>query len=150
MTDIHSAVRDGVARAVTASALGAVALIHLLDAPGKFEETPYLGWMYVALIVGSLVTGFALVRGSDTRAWLAAGGLAAGALVGYAVNRTVGLPQATGDIGNWAEPIGMASLLVEAIVVAVSGDVLVARAQALSAPSRAAGERSRPDAPVAG
>jgi len=32
-------------------------------------------------------------------------------------SRTVGLPAATGDIGNWLEPVGLASLFVEATVV---------------------------------
>jgi hypothetical protein len=31
----------------------------------------------------------------------------------------VGLPNATADIGNWLEPLGLASLVVEGFVVAV-------------------------------
>jgi hypothetical protein len=30
------------------------------------------------------------------------------------------LPNATGDIGNWLEPLGLASLVVEGLVVAVA------------------------------
>jgi hypothetical protein len=32
----------------------------------------------------------------------------------------VGMPSSTADIGNWLEPLGLASLFVEAITVAVS------------------------------
>jgi hypothetical protein len=39
---------------------------------------------------------------------------------GYVINRTVGLPQATDDIGNWTEPLGLASLLVEGFVIAIA------------------------------
>jgi hypothetical protein len=128
MTELHhiirASIRDGVARAVTAVGLAGIGVIHLLDAPGKFSETPYLAWMYVGLIAASLATAFALVRGSDRRAWAAAAALAAGAMIGYTLTRTTGLPQATGDIGNWSEPLGMASLFVEALVIAVSGSVL--------------------------
>jgi hypothetical protein len=37
---IREAVNDGVARVVAVVGLCGVALIHLLDAPGKFTETP--------------------------------------------------------------------------------------------------------------
>jgi hypothetical protein len=46
--------------------------------------------------------------------------LAAGPFVSDAINRTIGLPRATDDIGNGLEPLGVASLVVEALVVALS------------------------------
>jgi hypothetical protein len=42
------------------------------------------------------------------------------AIAGYVVSRTTGLPNATGDVGNWGEPLGVASLFVEGTVVALS------------------------------
>lgn len=122
-TLVH-AVRDGIARTIAVIGLAGVALIHLLDLPGKFQETPYLGWLYVALIVGCLAVAAALVHSSDPRAWAVAALLPLGAIVGYTLTRTVGLPQATGDIGNWTEPLGMASLFVEGSLVALSGAAL--------------------------
>jgi hypothetical protein len=126
-------VRDVSARATIAVGLAGVGLIHLLDSIGKYSETRYLFWMYVALIAGSLATAGAVLF-SRSRIWLlAAAGLAAGALVGYVLSRTTGLPNATGDIGNWTEPLGLASLFVEGAVVAVSTAafvVLPARATA--------------------
>ncbi len=115
-------IRDVGARALTAAGLASIALIHLLDSIGKYHETRYLFWMYVALMVGTLVVAAALLHTRRRAAWLAAAGLAAGALVGYVINRTVGLPNATGDIGNWTEPIGLASLFVEGVVLATSVD----------------------------
>src|SRR5437660_398781 len=50
-------VRDAIARAVAVVGLAGVALIHLLDAPGTFQSSPYKGWLYVALIVGGLASG---------------------------------------------------------------------------------------------
>jgi hypothetical protein len=137
-TTVHDAVRDGIARAVGVVGLSGVALIHLLDAPGKFSETPYLGWMYVALIAGCLVTAAALVASSDRRAWVAAALLPAGALVGYVLTRTTGLPQATGDVGNWSEPLGLASLFVEGSLVALSGAALAVGRGVSTAPVRTA------------
>jgi hypothetical protein len=61
----------------------------------------------------------------DRRSWLLAGGLAAATFAAYAVSRTVGLPAATDDIGNWAESLGLAALFVEGAVVALSADMLL-------------------------
>jgi hypothetical protein len=80
--------------------------------------------MYIALIVGCLAVAAALIRASDRRAWGAAALLPLGALVGYTLTRTVGLPQAMGDIGNWTEPLGLASLFVEGSLVALAGTTL--------------------------
>jgi hypothetical protein len=35
-------------------------------------------------------------------------------------SRTTGLPNSTGDIGNWSEELGLASLFVEGAVVVLS------------------------------
>jgi hypothetical protein len=121
---VHEAVRDGIVRAVAVVGLTGVALIHLLDAPGKFSETPYLGWMYLALIAGCVLVAVTLIGSNDRRSWAAAALLPAGAIVGYVLTRTTGLPQATGDIGNWTEPLGLASLFVEGSLVALGGAVL--------------------------
>ncbi|MEA2245469.1 MAG: hypothetical protein QOD24_5025 [Solirubrobacteraceae bacterium] len=113
-------VRDIGARAVIAIGLTGVGLIHLLDAIGKYNETRYLFWMYIALIAGSLATAGAVLFTHARMPFLAAAGLAAGAAAGYVLSRTTGLPDATGDIGNWTEPLGLASLFVEVAVVAVA------------------------------
>ena len=120
-------VRDAALRAVAAVGLAAIALIHLLDAPGKFAETPYMGWLYVALIAACVAAAYAFTHTTDRRLWLAAIALAAGPLVGFVLTRTVGLPQADGDIGNWTEPLGLASLFVEGSLVALAGAALALR-----------------------
>jgi hypothetical protein len=120
-------VRDGIVRTVAVIALAGVALIHLLDAPGKFEETPYMGWMYVGLIVACLAVAAALIPSTGTRAWTATALLP---LTGYVLTRTIGLPQAMEDMGNWTEPLGLASLFVEGALVALAGSVLALRARA--------------------
>ena len=127
-----------IARAVAVVGLVGVALIHLLDAPDTFASTPYKGWLYVALIVGCLATAGALIRDSDSRAWAMAALLPLGAALAFVVSRTVGLPHGA-DIGNWTEPLGLASLFVEGCVVALSVAVLTKRssARALRPSSRA-------------
>ena len=124
--DLRGLVTEVAARATVAVGLAGIALIHLLDSIGKWSETRYLFWMYVALMVGSLVTAGAVLFTRSRLSWLAAAGVAASALIGFVINRTVGLPNAMGDIGNWTEPLGLASLFVEGATVAVSLAALAA------------------------
>jgi hypothetical protein len=119
-------VTDGekIARGVGAVGLVGVGLIHVLDVVDKFHETAYIGVLYVLLIAASLLAARHLIMVGDRRSWLVAGGLAGATLVAYAVSRTVGLPASTDDIGNWAEPLGLASLFVEGAVVLLSIEML--------------------------
>ena len=112
---------ESVGRAVGIVGLLGIGLIHTLDSFSKFSETPYMFWMYVALIVGSIAVAGALLHRPTRMVWAAAGALALSALVGYCLSRTTGLPSATGDVGNWKEPLGVASLFVEGCLVALSG-----------------------------
>jgi len=130
-------IREISTRAAVAVGLAGVGLIHLLDSIGKYDETRYLFWMYVALIVGSLATAGAVLFSRARAPFLAAAGLAASALVGYVLSRTTGLPHATDDIGNWTEPLGLASLFVEGAVVATS----LAALAILPAPARTTARR---------
>jgi hypothetical protein len=118
--------RDLVARAAAIVGLAGIALIHLLDSVGKFQEAPYLGWMYVGLMLSCLAAAAALVRANLREAWLAAIVLPASAIAGFTLTRTVGLPQATEDIGNWSEPLGLAALFVEGAVIALAAYALAA------------------------
>ncbi len=112
------------ARGVGAIGLGAIALIHLLDLQGKLSETPYLGIAYIGLIIGCIAAAAMLIRGDVRRGWLLGAGLAAATLVGYAINRTLGMPSATDDIGNWLEPLGLASVFIEACVAVLAAQEL--------------------------
>jgi Na+/proline symporter len=112
-TDTHL-----VERAAVVVALGGMALVHLLDVEDRLAEVPYLGYLFSAIIVVSLILAGVLMRSDDRRAWAAAGLVAGATIVGYVITRTVGMPNDEGaDIGNWTEPLGLASLLVEGIVV---------------------------------
>ena len=111
---------DLLLRAVGIIGLLGIGLIHFLDAFGKFKETPYLGWLYLGLIAGCLVGSALLFRPDARPGWSVALVLSAATFTGYVLSRTTGLQAATGDIGNWTEPLGLASLFVEGLVVAAS------------------------------
>jgi hypothetical protein len=114
------AITEAILRGSVALGLVAIALIHFLDLFAKLEETPYLGVAYLGLIAASLAVGARLLHAAGTRVWMLSGALAAATLAGYVLSRSVGLPSAADDIGNWQEPLGLASLFVEGLVVALS------------------------------
>ncbi len=107
-----------VRRVVAVMCLVGMALIHLIDLPDKIEEVPYIGWLFIGLIVSALVIAEGLIRHDDLLMWLAAGALAASTIAAYALSRTVGLPGEGGEeVGNWSESLGVSSLLIEACLV---------------------------------
>jgi hypothetical protein len=118
---VEHAIRHTTLRSLGFVGMLAIALIHLLDVIGKIKETPYLGLMYIALMVASVAVAFYLLHTGSTRAWAAAGLLAAATLTGFILSRTTGLPNATDDIGNWTEGLGLASMFVEAAVILLAG-----------------------------
>jgi hypothetical protein len=133
---ITAAVRDGITRTLAAIGLAGMALIHLLDLPDTISGTPYIGWMYVGLIVSAMALAGALIRVSDIRAWRATAALALSVSVGYVLSRTTGLPGSTDDIGNWGQTLGIASLFVEGSLVALAGGVIASRRTAAAGARR--------------
>ena len=117
---VAAAVREGAVRATVAAGLAAIAAMHAVDAVGKWSETRYMFWMYIAAIVGALAVAGAVVFARSRLALLAAAGVAGSVLLGFVIDRTVGMPNATADIGNWTEPLGLTSMVVEAATIAVA------------------------------
>src|SRR4051794_28704436 len=114
-------------RSAGAVALVGVALIHFLDVFDKFKETPYLGVLYIGSMVGSLVAAALLTRADARPGWAVGGAVAGLTFLGYVLSRTTGLPLAHDDVGNWLEPLGLASLFVEGFVVVLAAWALTAR-----------------------
>jgi hypothetical protein len=138
---IREAVRGGVTRGIAAIGLAGVALIHLLDLPGQLSETPYIFFLDLALMFSSITLAGILIQTGDMRVWAAATVLPVLVIVAYVLSRTTGLPQSSDDIGNWSEPLGMASLFVEGSVVALGSAVLLADGCAARLASRSPARR---------
>lgn len=84
-----------------------------------------MGAAFIALIAGSIAAALLLLRGSHvSTAWRIARTLSLGAMFGYLLSRSVGLPQLADHVGHWADPAGVAALTFEAaIVVLATGEV---------------------------
>ncbi len=97
--------------------LNALVLVHILDLPSKLQEAPYLAVGYVGLIsVAFLLMQQLMIRDSSF-VFVAAGLLGAVVAIAFIATRTVGLPMAMDDIGNWTEPLGLASLVIDVYLV---------------------------------
>jgi hypothetical protein len=70
--------------------------------------------------VGAIPISLLLLQWSSRLAWIGPALLAAGPLLGYLLTRSVGLPGDSGDIGNWLDSLGLASMFVEAAVLSLS------------------------------
>jgi hypothetical protein len=110
--------------------------IHVTDQGGLTElaEPVYKGVLYWALEIGS--AGAALLLG--VRSWAVTGWafcleVSACPFLGYIISRTTGLPAYTEDIGNWLEPLGVLSLIVEGSLFCLALGCLVAEHRAFTA-----------------
>jgi hypothetical protein len=97
-----------------------IAMIHFLDAFSVIDESKFVFVLYVLLMIVTLVAGGILLRTDSRRTWMLAGGAAGLTLLGYILTRTTGLPGFPDNVGNWREPLGLASLWVEGLVLVLS------------------------------
>jgi hypothetical protein len=96
----------------------ATGLIHLIETSHHFEAAAYVGWLFVANFVGSLLAAVGIYRGA-LWGWLLGVLIAAGAFVLFLVSRTLGLPATGGEfVGHWT-PMGIVSLVAEGLFVAL-------------------------------
>ena len=94
----------------------ATGLIHFIEAPDSFGDAIYKGLLFIANGVGAIVAAYGIYRRASW-GWTLGLLVAGGALVAYVLSRTVGLPNLEAEPDKWFEPIGAASLVVEALFV---------------------------------
>jgi hypothetical protein len=114
---------DAMLRLAGMGALTALAVTHLWALPHKLAEATYMAVLFGGLIVSAMAVALALVEGGAVVArwaWLAGAGLALAALSGYVLTRTVPLPQLADHVGHWQDPLGLASLIIEASIIALA------------------------------
>ena len=139
VTSIRESIIDAARRATAALLCLGVGVIHVLDQggfPGSKSPT-YVEVGYYLIEIASVVAALVLLQTTSTLGWLLAAGVAAGPLAGYILSRGPGLPSYSDDRGNWNEPLGVVSLIVEGFLLLLTVIPLV------SARSRAETSRIR-------
>lgn len=87
-------------------------IIHFIEAPEYFDEATYMGLLFVLNGISSLAAAYGIYK-NQKWGWILGLLIAAGSIIGYAISRTVGMPNVA--IKEWIEPIGILSLVVEAL-----------------------------------
>lgn len=100
-----------------AAATAVTAVAHLPVIGPHLHEAPYMGEEFIVLTTACLLLGIAALV-CDSRAvyglTVATCGLA---IVGYVATRLIGFPLLADDVGKWLEPLGLVSVLAEALAV---------------------------------
>lgn len=99
-----------------------VAVVHVIDQGGiPGSKTPgYVGVGYWLLELAAIAVAVGLLYRARPVVWLAALSIGIGPAVGFVLSRGPGLPAYTDDRGNWGEPLGIVSLVVEGLLIIVS------------------------------
>jgi hypothetical protein len=142
VTSPNAPATDVIARAVAAAALATLAMIHVVDLPGTLGPLPLVGAGYFMIIAAAVAVGGLMIARSHWLVWGAAAGLAAAAMGGYVLTRTIGgFLGDHSDVGNWRCPLGLAALSVETLLVLLAVWQARSRPTALALPPRAAAQR---------
>ncbi len=134
---------DVVARAVGAVALATLAMIHVVDLPGTLGPLPLVGAGYIGIIAAAALVGGMMIARSHWLVWAAGGGLAAAAMGGYVLTRTVGgFLGDHSDVGNWRCPLGLAALSVETVLILLAAWQVRRRSTTRALPAQPATHRT--------
>ncbi|WP_406471456.1 hypothetical protein OH738_39885 [Streptomyces hirsutus] len=120
----------GGARVVAAVLLLADAGIHAYEVLAA--DVPFLIGGFLATAVGTTVGALLLLTRGPRLGWVVGGLTALLTTIGYIVTRATPVPTDEDDYGNWLEPLGVCSLVIQGIVVVMA-------AVALSGPAPTAG-----------
>jgi len=115
---------DPAVRASAAIGLMTVGVIHVLEIQGQLSGAVWLTAGFVLLGVIAPIVGLWLLAHPSPVAWQLSALVCLSAGAGYVLTRSVPVPGDTGDVGNWLEPLGVVSLMTEAIVIILAALVL--------------------------
>jgi hypothetical protein len=89
-------------------------LIHFSLFPGYFDNATYLGLLFLANTLGSVLSALGINTGARW-GWSLGALTAGGAFVMYVVSRLVGLPGLPESERDWFDPQGVLSLVVKGL-----------------------------------
>jgi len=89
---------------------------HVPLIPDHLREAPYIGILFIALVVVSAVLAVSLLVHDSPAVWTSVVVVMATAVAAFLVSRTIGLPQMPDDIGDWTgEAMGMPAVAAETL-----------------------------------
>jgi hypothetical protein len=112
-------------RVVGAVLLIAAGVIHFAELGDA--EVPYLVVGFALSAVFTICGAALMLARAPRLGWFVGGTVAAVTLIGYVVSRSIGLPDLHADVGNWFEPLGIASVIAEAAAAGLAAWALTDR-----------------------
>ena len=109
-----------------------VGAIHLYAAPEHFGFAVYLGILFGANGVLSLVAALGVLRGAKSWGWMLGAGLSALSILAYLASRFFGLPGFEEAMGRWDTALGSLAMIVEGLFV--TGYVTITAGMNVAAP----------------
>lgn len=88
-------------------------LIHFIEAPGHMGEEAMLAWMFILNGIGSLLAAYAIYK-RQIFGWLLGLLIAGGAIAGYFISRTMGMP---GMQVEEADAVGVTTVILEILFI---------------------------------
>lgn len=95
----------------------ATGFLHYITAADEYNEARYMGVLFLANFLGSLVAAFGIARRKLGWGWMLGGVIAAGSILGYIQSRTLGMPGM--EVEAWYDPIGIPALIIETLFLTV-------------------------------
>jgi hypothetical protein len=122
---------DPALRGAAAVGLITVGVIHALEIQGQISGAVWLTVGFCLLAGGAPLAGLWLLVRPVLPAWALAGLVGFCAAAGYILTRSVAVPGDPGDRGNWLEPLGLAALIIELLVVILAVLALASQRKAV-------------------
>jgi hypothetical protein len=101
----------------TIGLLFTVSMAHVPVIEPHLQEAPYMGYLFIAFAVSAFVIAALLAASPSPVLYTTAAVLCGAGLLAYAATRLVPFPMLADDVGNWAEPLGLVSIVAEAGVL---------------------------------
>jgi hypothetical protein len=115
---------DPAVRATAAIGLITVGLIHTLEIQGQLSGAAWLTAGFAALALATPAAGLWLLTRPSLGAWQFSALACLLAAGGYILTRSFPVPGDVADRGNWLEPLGVAALFTESMVLILAAVVM--------------------------
>ncbi|WP_406729222.1 hypothetical protein WJ438_38270 [Streptomyces sp. GD-15H] len=87
-------------------------------------DVPFLIGGFIATVVGAAAGALLLLTRGPRLGWIVGGLTALLTTIGYIVTRAMPIPTDEDDYGNWLEPLGICSLVIQGIIVVMAAVAL--------------------------
>lgn len=114
----HGRAEHGGARVLAGVLLLADAGIHAYEVIDA--DVPFLVVGFLATAVGTAAGALLLLTRAPRLGWVVGGLTALLTTIGYVVTRATPVPTDEDDYGNWLEPLGICSLVIQGVVVGMA------------------------------